>query len=68
MLNRKNLYTSTTDEVKKASSQLCIEMLLLKNGGRLLLELIAEVTNEMPQIQSIKQTKVSQLQPHRFTI
>jgi hypothetical protein len=39
-----------------------MEMLLLENGGWLLLELIAEVTNE------ISQTKVSQLQLHRMTI
>jgi|UniRef100_A0A2K2BP94 hypothetical protein len=39
-----------------------MEMLLLENSGWLLLELIAEVTN------SEHQTKVSQLQLHRFTI
>lgn len=36
-----------------------MEMQLLENGGWLLLELIAEVTNEMSQIQSIKQRSVN---------
>lgn len=36
-----------------------MEMQLLENGGWLLLELIDEVTNEMSQIQSIKQRSVN---------